>query len=1184
MSMFLSVIMSLSIIPVFTTSISTAASPETVIYNMQTDPSLTLFAGASSTIPSTHPLLRNHDSHRAVNMNATPRTITITSRGGTSQGVDLWLPSLNIKQDCSYQFRVTGRVITGTGLHELFIRAVSGTASAGTNAGSPFVTSSSVTNADFELFLTRTYSEIAADITSGVNRYRIGGASQQNLVITGIVITETADIPIIDELCDCGVCEQCEEMPEYIEYCLTAETVYDSANKNVTISWIPSEPTGIFEVFYSAYEDENELSLGTFEDEFSYVHQTGTDDFIVNYYRVEQIVDGETVAVSDVCHAFWSPDGIDWADYTREWQIDADDEIFSEINTDDNAFKLSLDFEAAGVPEIHLIVEESGYSHAMDNDMKLGVIPELIYSDDLAIGEITLKFEVADEYLDNVLGKYTDNPELVGIKRINVFKWFDEVNMSLPIETNFDNSENMLYTEADELGTFCLMDMELWFDFLEENGDSGSNVVVIEDEDGIGTSEVAGVSHSNAGEVWESYQTPFNTNSWRTVAYGNGLFVAVGDKNDVMTSPDGINWTLRETPNSKWFSVCYGNGLFVAVGSENVMTSPDGINWTLRQAPAVLLYTDWRSITYGNGLFVVVGSGDNIITSPDGINWTLRATGLSTFLGSLWHSVCYGNGLFVAVRDYSCSDYSVMTSPDGINWTFQESPDGFWYSICYGNGLFVSTGFGYDGNVMTSPDGINWTLHQILIGTNWWSVCYGNGLFVAVAQQSYVMTSPDGMNWSIQQVDIHYNWRSTTYGNGIFVSIGYSGDIIISGTLHSDAYCADCGESYENCICFDYHYICDDCDNYKENCFCNGDPYIYECSTSSNCRCFICIKEYGSSFGIMIGSSWKRMWNLSNPHPWSPVDYDNDGIRDWNEIDTRGALWRAGLFRWNDNRGVTRLPTVRAVLNYLGLGGGIERFGSVGPFWYGGVPVDYSYVLPVLSNPMSKFTAGDGYSDFDKRYNKANHWFNPMKKLTFDWIPQGENEAIYLAAHPAFWVNDLNPTHHSCIMTFITPFSKLYNDERYNSKDTNKSYFINQSDRSSLITFGAEGNFDDGLGLNLSTVINRPADLNMEIKDFMMPLVVGDKVSTFERLFKSNDCFINTQKVTIIPYHPLPWVPLGVSIPGVVYGLVGFNCNSFTNGLLKASGINVNEENITVWLPGWHKELPSQYFTYKGGA
>ena len=45
-----------------------------------------------------------------------------------------------------------------------------------------------------------------------------------------------------------------------------------------------------------------------------------------------------------------------------------------------------------------------------------------------------------------------------------------------------------------------------------------------------------------------------------------------------MTSPDGINWTIRTiAPNNQWKSVAYGNGLWVAVAitgiGNRVMTS-----------------------------------------------------------------------------------------------------------------------------------------------------------------------------------------------------------------------------------------------------------------------------------------------------------------------------------------------------------------------------------------------------------------------------------------------------------------------------------------------------------------------------------------------------------------------------------------------------------------------------------
>ena len=130
--------------------------------------------------------------------------------------------------------------------------------------------------------------------------------------------------------------------------------------------------------------------------------------------------------------------------------------------------------------------------------------------------------------------------------------------------------------------------------------------------------------------------TPRNSaadNAWNSVAYGNGLFVATainGTGNKVMTSPNGIDWTLRASAadNYWWNSVTYGNGLFVAVTcgldvfslmcntvGDKVMTSPDGIAWTLINGSA---NNEWASVTYGNGLFVAVansGTGDRVMTS-----------------------------------------------------------------------------------------------------------------------------------------------------------------------------------------------------------------------------------------------------------------------------------------------------------------------------------------------------------------------------------------------------------------------------------------------------------------------------------------------------------------------------------------------------------------------------------------
>ena len=303
-----------------------------------------------------------------------------------------------------------------------------------------------------------------------------------------------------------------------------------------------------------------------------------------------------------------------------------------------------------------------------------------------------------------------------------------------------------------------------------------------------GTLMGAGAAHADqAGFTWTS-QTgagTAGTTEWYSVTYGNGLFVAVSDNNGsqgVMTSPDGSTWTLRTTPIGAWVSVTYGNGLFVAVGYADatpgdfnrVMTSSNGIDWTIRTAAATNF---WNSVTYGNGLFVAV-SGDNrngeqVMTSSNGIDWTSRTAAAY----NEWNAVTFGNGLFVAVSDSVTGSAAnrVMTSSNGIDWTARTAANKDWNSVTYGGGLFVAvTGSGpLNTQVMTSPDGSTWTSRTAAAGGGWNSVTYGGGLFVAVSILGHVMTSPDGSTWTGRNAPTADEWYSVTYGGGLFVAVAY---------------------------------------------------------------------------------------------------------------------------------------------------------------------------------------------------------------------------------------------------------------------------------------------------------------------------------------------------------------------------------------------------------------------------
>lgn len=153
---------------------------------------------------------------------------------------------------------------------------------------------------------------------------------------------------------------------------------------------------------------------------------------------------------------------------TIEQHIEKDNEVFAEINTEDNAFDISMDITAAGYAPTSLKAGASRYEAAVSNDAVVGVVPEFIYPDDLSIGEVTLNFDIKDSCVENTNGKYAAvSNDFKGIKRLCVFKYFDDIDMLLPIETTYDIENNTVSANVDELGTYCLIDIEKWFDKLE---------------------------------------------------------------------------------------------------------------------------------------------------------------------------------------------------------------------------------------------------------------------------------------------------------------------------------------------------------------------------------------------------------------------------------------------------------------------------------------------------------------------------------------------------------------------------------------------------------------------------------------------------------------------------------------------------------------------------------------------
>ena len=154
--------------------------------------------------------------------------------------------------------------------------------------------------------------------------------------------------------------------------------------------------------------------------------------------------------------------------------------------------------------------------------------------------------------------------------------------------------------------------------------------------------------------------TVFFGNDARVYRAANVYAVPLGDEGALLTSPDGIRWTVGNPgTDDRLRGIAFGNGRFVAAGyNGTILTSKAGLSWTLQFSGVA---ERLQSVAFGHGRFVVVGWGGQILTSSRGLNWAKRNSGTTCNLSS----VSFENETFV-VTDAS---QNRMISLNGTAWT-----------------------------------------------------------------------------------------------------------------------------------------------------------------------------------------------------------------------------------------------------------------------------------------------------------------------------------------------------------------------------------------------------------------------------------------------------------------------------------------------------------------------------------
>jgi hypothetical protein len=341
------------------------------------------------------------------------------------------------------------------------------------------------------------------------------------------------------------------------------------------------------------------------------------------------------------------------------------------------------------------------------------------------------------------------------------------------------------------------------------------------------------------GTTWQvnSYNT---ITSLKSIIANSNQLLTFGENGAVMTSPNGDEWTLRNTGTSFdlqtgiWDATKYlVYGLKSDNTAANILTSTDSQTWSSSPlTPPKLIQSVLKRDNSYAALAMDTSLHSLFLTSNDGLSWTdqydFTAQAAALLLGQLiwdgthyiavgysrttnsgasykstdgtdWTAYPIANTSRLIAVNWNGSQYvavgvkgTVLTSTDAQTWTAQQSHvQGDLKTITWDGSQYLAAGA---GTIIKSGDGITWSVVNSGADTHLNSIAWNGSRYVAVGGYEYVdpnlatllsvssiITSTDGVNWSqATTVPSNAKLNSVAYGNHVFVAVGARGTVLRS--------------------------------------------------------------------------------------------------------------------------------------------------------------------------------------------------------------------------------------------------------------------------------------------------------------------------------------------------------------------------------------------------------------------
>jgi hypothetical protein len=347
------------------------------------------------------------------------------------------------------------------------------------------------------------------------------------------------------------------------------------------------------------------------------------------------------------------------------------------------------------------------------------------------------------------------------------------------------------------------------------------------------------IVYSEDGESWneiEEYPTVYSS-SMNDVAFNGSLWMTVGNRGVVMTSPDGIEWTVKDplldfkistNKNTKKLTRTFKQtGISISKITSKASGEPAEItrkNHNLKENEKIKLFTSGTlpaGLVANQTYYVKVKNKDTFFVKDEledeqGVNITSKGSGRHTYSRDAATFTInkhgYSNGMSLSfirvgpsmppeiqanskyfVRVVDSNNVSLSNAPNGdlIDFISGQSSSSHKVkdftgsqlnTVTYGNGTWAVGG--KQGVFSTTTDTENWVARDIgFSGSEIYKILFANSRWAVVGASGRATRSTNLTSWSRFDTKISKTQRTIAFGSGRWIVAGDNGTMSTSTDL-----------------------------------------------------------------------------------------------------------------------------------------------------------------------------------------------------------------------------------------------------------------------------------------------------------------------------------------------------------------------------------------------------------------